>query len=75
VLLEKNEAIGVINPSFFAQTSFLKKIIVQRVHRLGTRINYRIVPVSNLNKYFTMLQVGLNNMYIDIDANNGSEKL
>jgi len=54
----KNEAISVINPPFFAQTPFLKKIIVQKVHRLGTRINYKIVPVSNLNKFLHYVTSG-----------------
>jgi len=34
-----------------------------------------IVPVTNLNKYLQYGKVELNNMYINIGANNGSEKL
>jgi hypothetical protein len=34
-------------PSFF----FLKRFIAQTVYRVCTRINYKIVPVTNLNKY------------------------
>ena len=40
-----------------------------------TRINYKIVPVTNLNKYLNVVQVEMNNMYINTGANNGSEKL
>ena len=49
----KNEAIGVINPPFFAQTPFLKFFFffAQRIRTVGTRINYKRVPVTNLNKY------------------------
>jgi len=38
-----------------------------------TRINYKIVPVTN--RIYTMVQVEMNNMHINIAANNGSEKL
>jgi hypothetical protein len=37
-------------------------------------INYKIVPVTNLNIYITV-HVELNNVYINIGANNGSEIL
>ena len=48
----KNDAIGIISPPLFAQTPFIKKIIIaQRVNTVVTRINYRIVPVTILNKY------------------------
>jgi len=39
-----------------------------------TGINYRIVPVTNLNTY-TILQMGMNTMSANAGANNGSEKL
>ena len=41
-----------------------------------TRINYKIVPVTNLNKYLHRgtVQVELNIVYINIGANKGSEK-
>jgi hypothetical protein len=42
----KNEAVGVISPPLFAQ-----RFIAQSVNTVGRRINYRIVPVTNLNKY------------------------
>jgi len=51
----------------------LKIFIVHRVNTVSTRINYKIVPVKNLNKYLHLVQVELNNMYINIGANNGSE--
>ena len=40
-------------------------------------INHKTVLVTNLNKYleYGTVQVELNNMYINIGANNGSEKL
>ena len=40
-------------------------------------MNYKIVPVTSLNKYlqYGTVQAELNNMYINIGANNGSEKL
>jgi hypothetical protein len=37
-------------------------------------INYKIVPVTNMSIY-TTVQVELNDLYINIGANNGSEKL
>jgi hypothetical protein len=40
-----------------------------------SKINYRIVPVTSLNKYLHYGKVELNNMYINMGANNGSEKL
>ena len=40
-----------------------------------TRTNYKIVPVINPNKYLHNVQVKLDYMYINIGANNGSEKL
>jgi len=30
---------------------FLKRFIAQRIYTVCTRINYKIVPVTNLNKY------------------------
>ena len=38
-------------------------------------INYKIFPVSNLNKYLDCGTVELNNMCINIGTNSGSEKL
>jgi len=40
-----------------------------------TRINYKIVSLHRLTNNDTMVQVELRNMYINIGANNGSEKL
>jgi len=40
---------------------FLKRFIAQRVYTVWASINYKIVPVTNLNIY-TMVQVELNNM-------------
>ena len=56
---------------------FLNKCISQTVYAVCTRINHKILPVTNLKKIYicTMVQVELNNMYIIIGANNGSEKL
>ena len=54
--------------------SFLMRFIAQTVYTVCIRTNYKIVPVTNLNKY-TMTQVELKNMYVNIGANNGSEKL
>jgi len=39
-----------------------------------TRINYKIVPVTIGINIDTTVQVELNNMYINIGANNGSKK-
>jgi hypothetical protein len=39
-----------------------------------TCINYKVVPVTNLNIYSTV-QVELNNVCLNIGANNGSENL
>jgi len=55
--------------------SFLKRFIAQRLYTTCIRINYKIVPVTNLNNIYAMVQVELNNMYINIVSNNGSEKL
>jgi len=38
-----------------------------------TWINYKIVPVTSLNKYLYCGTMELTNMYINIGANNGSE--
>jgi hypothetical protein len=38
-----------------------------------TRIDYKIVSETNLNKYLHYVE--LNNIYINIGVNNGSEKL
>jgi hypothetical protein len=46
----KNETIGVINPPK-RQSLKKKRFISQRVHTVGTGINYKCVPVTNLNKY------------------------
>ena len=53
---------------------FLKRFISQTVYTVCTRRNYKIVPVTNLNKYYTIVQVEMNSMYINIGANNGGEK-
>ena len=53
--------------SFF----FFKRFIAQTVHTVCTRIKYKVILVINI---YTMVQVELNNMYINIGANNGSEK-
>jgi len=63
--------LGLINDLLFC---FLKRFIVQRVYTVCTRINYKIVPVTNLSKY---LQYGTSGTeyYIHIGANNSSDKL
>jgi len=54
---------------------FLKRFIAQKVHTVCTRINYKIVPVTNLNKYLHYGTIKLHYMYINIGANRGSEKI
>jgi len=53
---------------------FLKRFIAWKVYIACTRTSYRIVPLTNLNKYLhydaSTIEVNLN-----ISANNGSEKL
>jgi len=46
------EAVGQ-NRSYTNVTKqlFLKRFIAQTVHKVCTRINYKIVPVTNLNNY------------------------
>ena len=59
---------------------FVKRFIAQRIYRVCTRINYKIVPVTNFNKY---LQYGTSEtelyiyiyIYIYLGAKSGSEKL
>jgi len=50
------------------------KEITQTVYTRCTRINDKIVPVTNLYKYVLYGRSEMNNMYINIGANNGSEK-
>ena len=38
---------------FAIRTFFIKRFIAQRVYTMYTRINYKIVPVTSLNKYGT----------------------
>ena len=45
------------------------------MYSVCTRINYKIVAVTNLNKYLHYGTSGTENAYINIGANNGSEKL
>jgi hypothetical protein len=40
-----------------------------------TRITYKIVPLTNMTDYWHYGKMELRNMYINIGANNGSEKL
>jgi len=61
-----------LDPSNFF---FLKSFFTQTVYTKCTRINYKIVPVTNFNKYVLYgTSVEMNNMYINIGVNNGSEK-
>jgi len=46
-----------------------------RVYKVCIRIYYKIDPLNNFTNNDTMVQVELRNMYINIGANNGSEKL
>ena len=57
-----------------ARSVLLKRFISQTVYTVCTRRNYKIVPVTNLNKYLHDSKVKMNNMYINIGANNGGEK-
>jgi hypothetical protein len=59
------------HPVLFIVSVILKRCIAQRVYTVYTRINYIIIPVTNLNK---LVQAELN-MYINVGANNGSEKI
>ena len=54
---------------------FVKIFIAQAVYTVCTRINYKIVPVTNFIKYLHPGTGELNNMYINIGANNGSGRL
>ena len=45
------------------------------LYAVSTRIDYEIVPVTNINKCLQYGKVELNNVYIDIGANSSSEKL
>jgi len=38
-------------------------------------MNYKIVPVTNFNKYLHYGAMEMKNMYINMGVNNGSEKL
>jgi hypothetical protein len=42
---------GIEHPFPGRPSFFLKRFIVQTVCTVCTRINYKIVPVTNLNKY------------------------
>jgi len=53
----------------------LYKFVAQTVYTVCKRINYKIVPVNNLNKYLRYGTSGTEYMYIKIGANNDSEKL
>jgi len=44
------------------------------VYTRCTKRNYKIVPETNFNKIYTMVQVEMSNMYIDMGVSNGSEK-
>jgi len=50
------------------------RFIAQTVQTRCTRINYKIVPVTNFNKYLNYTAIEMNNMYINMGVNNGSEK-
>jgi len=53
---------------------FLKRFITQTVYTRCSRINYRIVPVTNFNKYVLYGTSEMNNMYINIGVVSGSEE-
>jgi hypothetical protein len=54
---------------------FLKRFIVQRVYTVCTRINYKIVRLTNLYNICSMVEMELNNVYISIGIYNSSEEL
>ena len=54
---------------------YLKIYIAQTVYTGCSRINYEIVSVPISMNIYSIVQVELNNIYINIGANNGSEKL
>jgi len=53
---------------------FFLRFIAQTVYTRCTRINYKIVPVTNFNEYLHYGAMEINNMYINMGVNNGSEK-
>jgi hypothetical protein len=61
--------------SYSATVVSLKKFIAQTGYTVCTRISYEVVPVTSLNKYLHHGTSGIKNMYINICANNGSEKI
>ena len=50
------------------------RFITQTIYTRCRRINYKIVPVTNFNKYLHYGAMEMNNMYINRGVNNGSEK-
>jgi len=59
---------------FFFFFFFWKRFIVRRICTVCKRIHYKIVPVTNLNKYLHYCTSGTEYIYTDMGANNGSEK-
>jgi len=54
---------------------FFIRFIAQTVYTGCARMNYKIVPVTNFNKYLHYGAMEMKNMYINMGVNNGSEKL
>ena len=52
---------------------FLERFIAQRVYRACARTNYKIVPLSNMNKYLHCGASETEVYYINISVNNGNE--
>jgi len=55
-------------------SSIFIRFIAQTVYKRSKSINYKIVPVTNFNKYLHYGAMEMNNMYINMDVNNGREK-
>jgi hypothetical protein len=53
---------------------FFKKIIAQKVYPARTKTSYKIVPLTNFNKYIRH-DTSATEVNGNISANNGSEKL
>jgi len=58
----------------FINFYIIKRFITQTVYTRSTRINYKIVPVTNFNKYVLYGTSEMNNMYINIGVISDSEK-
>jgi len=59
--------------AFTIHVFFLERFITHTVFTRCTRINYKIVPITNFNKYLHYGTNG-NEQYVNMGVNNGSEK-